>query len=160
MTTFNLQSESFSDDQLLDEKMFSTGLIDMIETVISSLEQDESAMVSHTEQGHLWKFRYGTVEVYVRLTGTTDEDTFTVWSTLLNLPDDLAKQTPLMKKLLSMNWAETFEASFCLLGDEVVIAATRAVAELSPGEISRNITVVATIADEQDELLRDEFGLS
>ncbi|MGF1499346.1 MAG: YbjN domain-containing protein [Elainellaceae cyanobacterium] len=158
--TFDTESESISNNELLDEEAYSTGLIDMIETVISSLEQDDSAMVSHTEQGHLWKFCYGTVQVYVRLTGITDEDTFTVWSNLLNLPSDPAKQAPLMRKLLSMNWSDTFEASFCLLGDEVVIAATRAVAELSPGEISRNITIVATIADEQDDLLREEFDIS
>ena len=133
-------------------------IVEMIETVIFSLEEDNSAMVSRTEEGHVWKFRYGSVEVFVQLTGQTDEDTFSVWSSVLALP---AKNEPqLMRKLLAMNWADTFEARFCILGDNVVVSTTRVVAELSPGEISRHITVVATIADEQDDLLQDEFGQS
>lgn len=131
-------------------------IVEMIETVIFSLEEQDSAMVSRSEEGYLWKFKYGTVEVFVQLTGKTDEDTFTVWSSVLKLP---AKNEPqLMRKLLEMNWADTFEARFCILGDNVVVSTTRVVAELSPGEISRHITVVATIADEQDELLQEEFG--
>ncbi|MHC5830160.1 MAG: YbjN domain-containing protein, partial [Nostoc sp.] len=31
-------------------------------------------------------------------------------------------------------------------------------AELSPGEVSRLITIVATIADNNDEALQSEFG--
>ncbi len=50
--------------------------VDVIENVIDTLEQDDSAMVSHTpEGGYLWKFKYGSVEVFVQLTGKTDEDT-------------------------------------------------------------------------------------
>jgi len=53
--------------------------VEVIQTVIASLVQDESAMVSK-------KFRYGSVEVFVQLTGLADEDTFTVWSSVLKLP--------------------------------------------------------------------------
>lgn len=137
---------------------YTANVVEVIETVISSLEDDDSAMVKRTDEGYLWKFRYGTIEVFVQLTGTTDEDTMTVWSSLLKLP---AKNEPqLMRKLLEMNWSDTFEARFGILGDDIVISATRAVAELSAGEISRNITIVATIADEQDEILRAEYGQS
>jgi hypothetical protein len=130
--------------------------LEVIETVISSLQEDESAMVSQSEQGHLWKFQYGTVEVFVQLTGLTDEDTFTVWATVLKLP--AKNEAQLMQKLLKMNWSDTFEARFSIFGDQVVVNSTRTVAELSPGEVSRNITVVATVANDNDEALVAEFG--
>jgi len=63
-----------------------------------------------------------------------------------------------MRKLLEMNWSATFEACFGIFNNQVVALSTRSVADLSPGEISRTITVVATIADENDEVLQQEFS--
>ena len=92
----------------------------------------------------------------MQLTGLKDEDTITVWSSVLKLP---AKDEPrLMRQLLEMNWSDTFEACFGVFNNEVVVLSTRTLAELSPGEISRLITVVATIADDNDEALLSEFG--
>jgi len=59
-----------------------------------------------------------------------------------------------------MNWAGTFEARFAISGEQVVVCAQRTLAGLSPAEVSRNITIVATIADENDEALQAEFGQS
>ena len=130
--------------------------VEVIEAVIDSLDQDQSAMVSRSEQGTLWKFSYGSVEVYVQLTGTSDEDTLTVWSPVLSLP---AKDEPkLMRHLLEMNCGETFEASFGVLGDRVVVLSSRQLADMSPGEVSRIMTIVATIADDNDERLQAEHG--
>jgi len=132
-----------------------TSCIEVIETVISSLAQEDTAMVSHSDAGYLWKFNYGTIEVYVQLTGLTDEDVFTAWAMVHKLP--VKNEAELMRKLLMMNWADTFESRFAISDDQVVVVATRSVAELSPGEISRSITIVATVADEQDEVLQSEF---
>ncbi|MEH2234270.1 MAG: YbjN domain-containing protein [Nostoc sp.] len=131
--------------------------VEVIENVIDSLEQDDSAMVSHTPEGdYLWKFKYGSVQVFVQLNGTSDEDTITVWSAVLNLP---AKDEPkLMRYLLELNCSSTFEARFGIIENRVVVISTRTLAELSPGEVSRLITVVATIADNNDEALQTEFG--
>ncbi|MEH2114407.1 YbjN domain-containing protein [Nostoc sp.] len=131
--------------------------VEVIENVIDSLEQDDSAMVSHTpEGGYLWKFKYGSVEVFVQLNGTTDDDTITVWSTVLNLP---AKDEPrLLRYLLELNCSSTFEARFGIIENRVVVISTRTLAELAPGEVSRLITIVATIADNNDEALQSEFG--
>ncbi|MEH2178987.1 YbjN domain-containing protein [Nostoc sp.] len=131
--------------------------LEVIENVIDSLEQDDSAMVSQTpEGGYLWKFKYGSVEIFVQLNGTSDEDTITVWSAVLNLP---AKDEPkLMRYLLELNCSSTFEARFGIIENRVVVISTRTLAELSPGEVSRLITIVATIADNNDEALQTEFG--
>ncbi len=153
-------NKSGSNDQLVNEFVEETtdiNHVEIIENVIDSLEQDDSAMVSQPpEGGYLWKFKYGSVEVFVRLTGTTDEDLITVWSAVLKLP---AKDEPrLMRKLLEMNCSNTFEARFGIIEGQVVVISIRTLAELSPGEVSRLITVVATIADNNDETLQFEFG--
>lgn len=154
----NYQPDLETAQSLSGEDLGTSGMniIEVIETVIDSLDQTDSAMVSETDGGHVWKFKYGSVEVFVQLTGTTEEDTFTVWSTVMNLP---AKNEPdLMRKLLEMNWMNTFEAHFGIFNNQITVLSSRTVAELSPGEISRLITIVATIADENDDALKAEFG--
>ena len=86
---------------------------EIIETVISSLAQNNSAMVSQSESGNLWKFDYGSVEVFVQLSGETDEDLFTVWSSVLKLP--AKDEVGLMRKLLEMNWTQTYESRFGIM---------------------------------------------
>lgn len=151
--------ENLTPDEFIDELIHETSVpnhVELIESVISTLEQDNSAMVSHANGVYLWKFKYGSVEVFIRLTGLSDEDTITVWSAVLKLP---AKDEPrLMRYLLELNCTSTFEARFGIVDGQVVVISTRTVAELSPGEISRIITIVATIADDNDELLIEEFG--
>ena len=140
----------------LTEAQTSLSYIEEIETVIASMAEEQKVMVAQNEAGHLWKFKYGTVDVYVRLTGETDDDTLTVWSYVLKLP---AKNEPeLMRRLLEMNWLSTMESHFAIVDNQIVVVATRTVAELSPGEISRAITIVANLADENDEPLAEEFG--
>jgi hypothetical protein len=129
---------------------------EIIETVISSLAQNDSAMVGQTEKGNLWKFQYGSVEVFVQLTGETDEDLLTVWASVLKLP--AKDEAGLMRKLLVMNWGQTYESRFGIMNDRVVVLSQRTVADLSAGEISRAITLVAAIADDNDEALKDTFG--
>ncbi|MEL6131271.1 MAG: YbjN domain-containing protein [Cyanobacteria bacterium J06628_4] len=103
---------------------FEASHIDVIETVIASLDQEGDAMVSRSDDdSYLWKFTYGSVIVYVQLTGTEDEDSLTVWSPLLKLP--VVNQTALMQELLSMNCGETFEACFGISNQDVLILAGR-----------------------------------
>ncbi|NJK29965.1 MAG: YbjN domain-containing protein [Acaryochloris sp. SU_5_25] len=128
---------------------------DVISTVISSLDQHNNILVNSTEEGHIWKFKYGSVDVYIQLTGSSEDDTFTVWSPVLALP--VQNETHLMRKLLELNWLSTFEAHFSMFNQQVVTVSSRSVADLSPGEISHLITLVATIADDHDEGLQAEF---
>ena len=150
---------SVEESDALIEDEAAASHIEVIETVISSLDQDDTAMVSRNEtSGRIWKFQYGTVEVFVQITGQEDGDTLAVWASVLKLP---AQDEPrLMRKLLEMNWADTYEGSFAIYNNEVVILTHRTVADLSPGEISRAITLVASIADDNDEALQEEFGQS
>jgi len=128
-----------------------------IETVIASLAIDQKVKFGKDEAGNYrWKFCYGTVDVFVLLTGQTEEDTLTVWSPVLQYP--VKDEAKLMRLLLEMNWGQTFEARYAIADDRVLVLCSRTVAGLNPGEISRSITLVATIADEQDEPLQEQFG--
>ena len=153
MTSYQSNPEAIA----TDEQTTSINHVEIIENVIDTLEQDDSAMVNHTaEGGTLWKFKYGSVEVFVKLNGTSDEDTLTVWSAVLKLP---AKDEPkLMRQLLEMNCSSTFEARFGIIENQVVVISTRTLADLSASEVSRLITVVASIADNNDDTLQSEFG--
>ena len=129
-----------------------------IETVIYSLEEDNSAMVQKSDNGgYIWKFNYGSVEVFVQLTGENEDDFFTAWAKVLSLP--AKNEAELMRKLLEMNWHNTFETCFAIFNQQVVVSTQRTIDDLSPSEISRAITLVATIADDYDDQLQAEFGL-
>ncbi|GGA18173.1 YbjN domain-containing protein [Okeania sp. KiyG1] len=155
--TTSVDNPSTEEDNIeVTENETSLSYIEEIETIIANMAEDQKVMVANNEAGHLWKFQYGSVEVYVRLTGQTDDDTFDVWSYVLKLP---AKNEPqLMRRLLEMNWLSTMESHFAIVDNQIVVLATRTVAELSPGEISRAITIVATLADDNDDVLAAEFG--
>jgi hypothetical protein len=161
MTSYQMNLDATSNTEYVDELIAKNTVInhvEVIENVIDTLEQDDSAMVSQPSEGaYLWKFKYGSVEVFVQLTGSTDEDTLTVWSVVLKLP---AKNEPqLMRKVLEMN-SSTFESRFAIIDNQVVVLGTRTLAELSATEVSRLITVVATVADNNDDTLQSEFGVS
>lgn len=156
MTTYQPELETETPEEAA---ITGVKLVEVIETVIGSLDQSDSAMVSHNEQdegGSVWKFKYGSVETFVQLTGTSDDDTFSVWANVLKLP--VQNEPQLMRKLLEMNWLTTFESHFAIVNSQVAIVASRTVAELSPGEISRLITIVATLADDNDDALQAEFA--
>jgi hypothetical protein len=127
-----------------------------IETVIAGLAKDQKVMVGQSDAGHLWKFQYGSVEVFVQLTGDTEDDTLTVWSPVLQLP--AKSEETLMRKLLEMNWLSTYESHFAINNNQVIVLSSRTLAGITPAEISRIITVVATIADDNDDDLQAEFG--
>jgi hypothetical protein len=144
-------------ENMIDDFLEDTGTHrEAIETVIGSLEQNNSAMVLNNEDGYLWKFQYGSVEVFVQLTGESDEDLLTVWSPVLTLP--VKDELGLMSKLLEMNWSDTLETRFAKAESQIIAVSQRAVADLSAGEISRAITLVATIADDNDEILKETYG--
>ncbi|MEO0768310.1 MAG: YbjN domain-containing protein [Cyanobacteria bacterium J06649_4] len=148
-----LEALSTFQDDAGDESM-ETSYLEVIETVISSLEQDDTAMVNHSESGHLWTFKYGSVDVFVQLSGETDDDTLTTWSPVHKLP--VQNEAEMMRKLLEMNCGSTFEACFGLIDQSVVVFATRTLKDINPSEISRLMTIVASIADENDhDLLKN-----
>ncbi len=128
--------------------------IAVVSAVVSSLKEDV-AYENH-QKGHTWKFTYGTVEVFVHLSGISSSDTLTVWSPVLNYP--VKDELQLLKTLLERNWSDTLEARFTLWNDQVVLNYIRTLEEISPTEISRAITVVATLADEYDEPLATQYS--
>ncbi|NJK65626.1 MAG: YbjN domain-containing protein [Microcoleus sp. CSU_2_2] len=156
VSTDSLSSESAIVDAQV-EKATAVTYAEEIETVIASMAVDQKVMVGQNEAGgHLWKFKYGSVEVFVQLTGETENDTLTVWAFVLQLP--VKNEAQLMRKLLEMNWLSTLEAHFAIVDDRVAVVSTRKIGEISAGEMSRTITIVATIADDNDDVLQAEFG--
>ena len=149
MTTLQSQSETLSTEA-------PNSVVEVIETVIDSLDSEQTAMVSQGEGGYVWKFKYGTVEVFVQLSGVSDEDTLTVWAAVLKLP--ARDEAQLTRQLLEMNWLNTLEARFAIFDSQIVVLSSRTLEDLSPAEISRAVTIVATIADENDEPLIEKFG--
>ncbi|MEY3297268.1 MAG: hypothetical protein RLZZ597_528 [Cyanobacteriota bacterium] len=148
----DLDLSAFSRDETLE----STSYLEVIEAVITSLDQGDGPLVQRTVEGYLWQFKYGSVSVYAQLTGETASDTLTVWSPVLTLP---AKNEPgLMKRLLEKNCCETLEARFGLSGNQVLVISSRILQDISAAEISRLMTIVATIADDSDDALQAEFG--
>jgi hypothetical protein len=154
MTAYDLELNPTTDSTADND--INPNCVELIETVISSLQEDQTAMVSHTDRNsYVWKFKYGSVEVFVQLLGLTEEDEFTVWSPVLKLP--VKNEDQLMRRLMEMNWSDTFEARFAVFDGYVVVCAKRTLAGITPGEVSRNITIVATIADDNDDALQAEF---
>ncbi|BAC08391.1 YbjN domain-containing protein [Thermosynechococcus vestitus] len=129
--------------------------VEIIETVISSLHQGDAPLVGQTDSGKIWMFRYGSAEVFVQLSGHTEEDFLTIWSPVLPLP--VADELALYRKLLTLNWLTTFEAHFAIAEEQVQVVASRTLGGITAGEISRLITIVATLADDYDDALRAEF---
>lgn len=140
----------------LQEVDLSSGLnhAETIQTVIASMDADNTAVVNQT--GDTWKFRYGTVEVIVNITGEEPSDMFTVLAKVLSYP--VKDEARMMRFLLEKNAADTFEARYAIQNDSVLVLSTRSVQDLYPSEISRVIAIVASIADDIDEYLLEEFG--
>jgi hypothetical protein len=66
----------------------------------------------------------------------------------------------MMKQLLEKNCNETLEARFGISGNKVLVISSRILQDISAAEISRLLTIVATIADDSDEALVAEFGMA
>lgn len=124
-----------------------------IQTIIAGMDSEKTAVVNQTND--TWKFKYGTVDVLVNITGDQPTDTFTVLSNVMSSP--FKDESRMMKLLLEKNASETFEAHFAIQNDQVIVIASRSVEDLSPAEISRLITIVSAIADSNDESLKTEF---
>ncbi|MGB3536436.1 MAG: YbjN domain-containing protein [Microcoleaceae cyanobacterium] len=155
MTTTQQSNSELNTEDLIDQGT-PMSYTEEIETVITGLANDQKVMVGQSEASHLWKFQYGSAAVFVQLTGDTDDDTLAVWSPVLKLPAKNEEQ--LMRKLMEMNWLSTYESHFAITDNQVVVLSNRTLTGITPSEISRIITVVATIADDNDDDLQAEFG--
>jgi len=140
----------------MTEEIPQSSFTEIIETVITTLSEDPHQLEIEAPQ-KAWRFHYGTAEVSVYLTGQTVDDALIVWSPVLALP--VRDEVGLMRYLLEKNWwSETMEANFCLRDNQVILTTSRTLTDLDPGEVSRAITIVASLADEYDEILVEKFN--
>ncbi len=156
MTTAEQPNLTNDAEELIEDAMAAVKPSEEIETVLAGIAEDNKVMVAESQGSRIWQFEYGSATVFVQLTGETDEDTITVWSPILQLPAKNEEQ--LMKKMLQMNWLSTFESHFAIAENQVVVVSSRILADISPSEISRIITIVATVADDNDDNFKAEFG--
>jgi hypothetical protein len=138
-----------------EDEMHLNTYVDTVEAIISTLGENPQRDTKIQRPQHVWKFRYGTVDVFVYLTGESAEDTLMVWSPVLALP--AKDEAGLNKFLLEKNWLDTLEARFAIKGEQIVLTCSRTLQDLDPGEVSRAITIVATLADDYDEVLIEKF---
>jgi Putative bacterial sensory transduction regulator len=138
-----------------EDEMHLKNYVETVEAIISTLGENPQRDTKIQLPQHVWKFRYGTVDVFVYLTGESAEDTLMVWSPVLALP--AKDEAGLNKFLLEKNWLDTLEARFAIKGEQVVLTCSRTLQDLDPGEVSRAITIVATLADDYDEVLIEKF---
>jgi len=141
------------DVAIVDDLSPVSSFAEIIQTVITGMDSEKTAVVNQTND--TWKFKYGSIEVVVNITGDQPTDTFTVLSTVLAFP--VKDESRLLKLLLEKNASETFEAHFAIQNDQVIVIASRSVEDLSAAEISRLITIVSAIADTNDDKLIAEF---
>ena|GEM_PF-577884 len=152
--TFTTESPTLTVEAQSSFALPTNQVVQTIQTVIASMDADHSALENQTED--TWKFQYGTVEVVVNITGTEPSDTFTVFSKVLEAP--FKDEARMNRWLLEKNAADTFEARYAIQNEQVLVLASRSVEDLSPAEISRIITIVAAIADDNDEFLEENFA--
>jgi Putative bacterial sensory transduction regulator len=138
-----------------EDEMHLNTYVDTVEAIISTLGENPQRDTKIQRPQHVWKFKYGTVDVFVYLTGESAEDTLMVWSPVLTLP--AKDEAELHKFLLEKNWLDTLEARFAVKGEQIVLTCSRTLQDLDPGEVSRAITIVATLADDYDEVLIEKF---
>ena len=156
MTTAEQPNLTNDAEELIEDAMAAVTPSEEVETVLAGIAKDNKVMVAESQGSRIWQFEYGSATVFVQLTGETDEDTITVWSPILQLP--VKNEAQLMKKMLQMNWLSTFESHFAIAENQVVVVSSRILADISPSEISRIITIVATVADDNDDNFKAEFG--
>ena len=156
MTTAEQPNLTNEAEELIEDAMAAVKPSEEIETVLAGIAEDNKVMVAESQGSRIWQFEYGSATVFVQLTGETDEDTMTVWSPILQLP--AKNEAQLMKKMLQMNWLSTFESHFAIAENQVVVVSSRILADISASEISRIITIVATIADDNDDNFKAEYG--
>ena len=103
-----------------------------------------------------WEFIAGSAQV--RIQHDAEDDSLTVYSTLLVVPEQAAQRLPLFTKLLELNYRRTGEARFALADSEVLVTFTRPTQGLDFHEFQRAIEEVARTADDYDDELQTEYG--
>jgi len=103
-----------------------------------------------------WEFIAGSAEV--RIEHDAAEATLTIRAVLLAVPEEPPRRLALFDKLLHLNYHDTGEARFAVLGGDVVVTFTRPTLGLDYHEFQQAIEQVARTADDYDDELRREFA--
>ena len=103
-----------------------------------------------------WEFIAGSV--VVRIAHDEAEQTISIESILLPIPEDEDRRLSLFSRLLELNHRRTGEARFAIHGGQVTVTFTRPTLGLDYLEFQRAVEEVARTADDYDDELSAEFG--
>jgi hypothetical protein len=103
-----------------------------------------------------WEFVAGSA--IVRIEHDLSENTISIESLLMSIPDAAERRLALFAKLLELNYRATGEARFAVHRGQVTISFTRPTLGLDYLEFQRAVEEVARTADDYDEELAAEFG--
>lgn len=71
-----------------------------------------------------------------------------------------AREPELFRRLLELNGAELMNAAFAIVEGEIAVISERSVRDLDASEVETLLRVVGTVADDYDDALSQEFGLT
>ena len=108
------------------------------------------------QAGDGWEFIAGSA--MIRIEHDAVEQTFSVESVLLPVPDNERRRLDLYSRLLELNYRRTGEARFAVQSDQVVVTFSRPTLGLDYLEFQRAVDEVARAADDYDDELTAEFG--
>lgn len=106
----------------------------------------------------------GSANVYVSLHKPirADEDgILRVLSPIARLsPAMKQREAELYRRLLELNGSDVLGAAFALVEGEIAVIAERSVRDLDASEVEALLRVVGSVADEYDDSLSQEFGVT
>ncbi|MBK8168875.1 MAG: YbjN domain-containing protein [Sandaracinaceae bacterium] len=106
----------------------------------------------------------GSANVYVSLhrpIRDDEEGILRVLSPIARLsPAMKAREAELFRRLLELNGSEILGAAFALVEGEIAVIAERSVQDLDASEVEAMLRVVGTVADDHDDSLSQEFGVT
>jgi len=138
-----------------------TRAIQMVETTIRSLGVDPAtAKIPGDDKTHAYALRRGSARVVIAIArGHGGHGVLRVLAPVVRAPE-AAHEAAVFRRLLELNAREISGAAFGLFGDEIVAVAERSTKDLDPSEVEANVKNVGRVADQWDDALAKEFGLS
>jgi hypothetical protein len=129
----------------------------LVEAAIVKIGLDPATLLTKEGPEQLaWTLKRGSAAVLVMLLQRADGASLRVVSPTVVF--DVAKKDALFARLLELNADGMMGCAFGVVGEKVVVVTERPTKDLSEGEVSHAIRLVAAVSDTYDDKLVAEFG--